>query len=114
MSFKKGGINLKFDRSEDIKFTWPKSPDMVLVEEIPSIKKESNNNSINFEINKREDDDNSDEEDILFDYERYNITSIRNEVIRDFKFIEDNEVEMEDNKIITKDYDYYKAFDFFN
>lgn len=114
MSFKKGGINLKFDGSEDIKFTWPKSPDMVLVEEIPSIKKESNNNSINFEINKREDDDNSDEEDILFDYERYNITSIRNEVIRDSKFIEDNEIEMEDNKIITKDYDYYKAFDFFN
>ena len=87
---------------------------MVLVEEIPSIKKESNNNSINFEINKREDDDNSDEEDILFDYERYNITSIRNEVIRDSKFIEDNEVEMEDNKIITKDYDYYKTFNFFN
>ena len=62
---------------------------MVLVEEIPSIKKESNNNSINFEINKREDDDNSDEEDILFNCERYNIASIRNEVIRDSKFIED-------------------------
>ena len=87
---------------------------MVLLEEIPGIKKESNINSINFEINKREDDDDSDEEDILFDYERYNITSIRNEVIRDSKFIEDNDIEMEDNKIITKGYDYYNAFNFFD
>ena len=59
---------------------------MILVEEIPSIKKESNNNSINFEFNKREDDDDSYEEDKLFDYERYHITSIRNEVIIDSKF----------------------------
>ena len=87
---------------------------MFLVEEIPSIKKESNNNIINFELNKREDYDDSDEEDFLFDYERYNITSIRNEVIRDSKFIEDNKLEMEDNKIITKGYDYYNAFNFFD
>ena len=25
MSFKKGGINLKFEGSEDIKFIWPKN-----------------------------------------------------------------------------------------
>ena len=49
ISFKKGGINLKFDGLEDIKFTWPKIPDMVLVEEIPSLKMESNNN-INFDL----------------------------------------------------------------
>jgi len=86
---------------------------MVLVEEIPSLKNESNNNSINFKFNKKEDYDDFDEEDILFDYERYNINSIRDEVIRESKFIEDDKVEMEDNKIINKDIEYYKAFNYF-
>lgn len=44
---------LKFDGYEDIKFTWPKISDMVLVEEIPNLKRESNDNTINFD--KKED-----------------------------------------------------------
>ena len=113
ISFKKGGINLKFDGSEDIKFMWPKIPNMILIEEIPSLKKETNNN-INFDFDNKEDiEDFEEEEDILFDYERYNINSIRNEVIRDSKIKIDEDVEMEDAQSINKDYEYYQSYNFF-
>ena len=41
-SFKKGGINLNLDGSEDYNFIWPRQPDLILVEDILN-KKEANN-----------------------------------------------------------------------
>ena len=86
---------------------------MILVEEIPSLKMESNYN-INFDFDNKEDvEDFEEEEDILFDYERYNINSIRNEVIKDSKIKIDEDVEMEDAQSINKNYEYYQTYNFF-
>ena len=110
-SFKKGGITLKNDASEDIIFQWPKTPDMILIEDIPQIKNENNFNGLNLNNEEYEYDS---EEDILFDYERYSISSIRKEVIKGIKnnnIYED--IEIDDEEINSKNYDFYLAFGYF-
>ena len=54
---------------------------MILLEDIPCLKKNCDDNCI-MDMDKK-DDDNDSEEDILFNYERYNMECIRNEVIKD-------------------------------
>ena len=110
-SFKKGGITLKNDASEDIIFQWPKTPEMILIEDIPQIKNENNFNGLNLNTEEYENDS---EEDILFDYERYSISSIRKEVIKGIKnnnIYED--IEIDDEEINSKNYDFYQAFGYF-
>ena len=110
-SFKKGGIILSNDGSEDIIFQWPKTPDMTLIEDIPQLKNENNFNVLNLNTEEQENDS---EEDILFDYERYNISSIRKEVIKNIKssnICED--VEMDDEEVNSKNYNYYQACGYF-
>ncbi len=65
-SFKKGGINLKFDGSEDLVFDWPKNPDMILIEKIPSLSMNNNiENFMEFNIKKNNNINESDsDEDI--------------------------------------------------
>ena len=46
-SFKKAGINLKLDGSEDILFNWPKQPEILLIEDTIKIKNELFTNEIN-------------------------------------------------------------------
>ena len=61
-----------------------------------------------------EEKENVSEEDIIFDYERYNISSIRKEVIKNIKsynICED--VEMDDEEVNSKNYNYYLAFGHF-
>lgn len=41
-SFKKCGINLKFDWSEGNYFDWPKNPNMVLLGNLPSLRVNNN------------------------------------------------------------------------
>lgn len=49
-SFKKAGLNLKLDGSEDISFNWPKPSDMILIEDLPSLRKNNEIKSINYNI----------------------------------------------------------------
>ena len=61
-----------------------------------------------------EEQENDSEEDILFYYKRYNISSIRKEVIKNIKsynICED--VEMDDEEVNSKNYNYYQAFEYF-
>ena len=99
-SFKKGGINLKKDGSEDVIFNWPKLPDMVLIEDLPSLKKENTFNDLN--LNSEDSEDNED-----------NITTIRKEVIKRLrKNYSGEDIEIDDDEILKKDYKYYKALRF--
>ena len=113
-SFKKGGINLKLDGSEDYHFIWPKKPDLILIEDIPNKKEVNNEQKIDvfFQGKIGNDDENVEEEDILFDYDRYNISSIRKEVLNDLSKKKElnSEMDIEEDDYHTKDYDYYKAF----
>ena len=84
---------------------------MKLIEDIPQIKNENNLNVLNLNTEEQENDS---EEDILFDYERYNISSIRKEVIKNIKsynICED--VEMNDEEVNSNNYNYYLAFGHF-
>ena len=113
-SFKKGGIILKNDGTEDELFIWPKSPDYILIEDLPELKNEKTFNVFNLNSQDSEDsgNDGSDGyEDVLFDYDRYSISSIRKEVVKNLRInnsIEDIEIDDEDN--LTKNYEYYEAF----
>ena len=79
LSFKVGGINLKLDGSEDSMFQWPKTPDMVLVEDIPESNKK-NGNDMNLDLDEPSKKEKV-EEDIPFDTNTYNLNSIRNDVM---------------------------------
>ena len=63
-SFKKGGINIKMNGTEDNCFDWPKNPNMVIVEKLPEYNMELDMNSKNLI---KGNDSNSDD-DILFNY----------------------------------------------
>ena len=63
-SFKKGGITLSNDGFEDIIFQQPKTPDMILIEDIPQLKNENNFNVLNLNTEEQENDL---VEDILLD-----------------------------------------------
>ena len=119
-SFKKGGIILNMDGSEDYYFNWPKQPDLTFVEDFTDKSGINNNNKIDFyfqEKNNNEEIQNDDEEeDILFDYDRYSISSIRKEVLDDNiskKNDTNSEMDIEESDYITKDYNYYKAYGLF-
>ena len=107
-SFKKAGLNLKLNGSEDLAFNWPKQSDMILIEDLPSLKKNNEINSFNYNFIKN-DESEEEIEDYLFDSNRYRIENIRKQVINDLKKTE-NDIEMDD---CIKDYDYYQAFDYF-
>ena len=110
LSFKKAGINLLNDGSEDMLFTWPKQSDVILIEDLPALK---NNNFINNSINQKlKGNEDSDEEndDILFNHYRYSINGIKEEVNNDLNNKYENELDIED---CCKDYNYYKALGYF-
>ena len=113
-SFKKGGIILKNDGTEDELFIWPKSPDYILIEDLPELKNEKTFNVFNLNSQDSEDsgNDGSDgDEDVLFDYDRYSISSIRKEVVKNLRINYSNEdIEIDDEDNLTKNYEYYEAF----
>ena len=110
-SFKKGGINLKFDGTEDIHFDWPKSPNMLLVEKLPNLT--INNNIENYmELNIKENNisnESDNDDDILFNYERYSLKEVRKEVILQMS----NDINVYEEELISKDYNYYKSYGYF-
>ena len=113
LSFKKAGINLNLNGSEDVLFNWPKQPEMLLIEDIKKIKQNNFTNHINYEnnsINNYEDKDS--DNDILFDYDRYDIKNIRNEVYNDLKDSRDSKMDIDeiDFNNLEKDYNYYYSF----
>ena len=113
LSFKKAGINLNLNGSEDVLFNWPKQPEMLLIEDIKKIKQNNFTNHINFEnnsINNYEDKDS--DNDILFDYDRYDIKNIRNEVYNNLKDSKDSKMDIDeiDFNNLEKDYNYYYSF----
>ena len=81
---------------------------MILIEDLPSLKKNNEINSFNYNFIKN-DESEEEIEDYLFDSNRYRIENIRKQVINDLKKTE-NDIEMDD---CIKDYDYYQAFDYF-
>ena len=113
LSFKKAGINLNLNGSEDVLFNWPKQPEMLLIEDIKKIKQNNFTNHINYEnnsINNYEDKDS--DNDILFDYDRYDIKNIRNEVYNNLKDSKDSKMDIDeiDFNNLEKDYNYYYSF----
>ena len=69
-SFKKVGINLSFDCSEDYNLIWPKQSDLILVEDIHNKKEPNNEQKINFYFRGKSDNNyeyDEDEKDFLFD-----------------------------------------------
>ena len=110
-SFKKGGINLKFDGTEDIHFEWPKSPNMLLVEKLPTINKNNNiENYMELDIKENNISSESDsDDDILFNYERYSLKEVRNEVLLQMS----NEINDCEEESTFKDYNYYKSYGYF-
>jgi len=83
LSFKVGGINLKMDGSEDSMFQWPKTPDMVLVEDLPQMNQKIDN-EMNLDLSESSKSERIDE-DIPFDTTKYNINTIRNDVLNALK-----------------------------
>lgn len=83
-SLKKVGINLKLDDSEDTLFNCPKQPEMLLIEDTKKIKNELFTYEINFEndLNNSGNICNSEDDDIMFDYDQYSIKTIRKEVFK--------------------------------
>lgn len=71
------GLNLKLDGSEDFSFNWPKPQDMILIEDLPSLRKNNEINNINYNIINN-DENEEEQEDILFDYNRYSIEILEN------------------------------------
>ena len=113
LSFKKGGINLKLDGSEDSLFNWPRHPEMVLIEDIQNKSfKDSKTNEIVYDTNFISNADLDSEDDVLFDYERYSIKSIRKEVYKNLKKGQQSMQDSEENEFnnIEKDYNYYYSF----
>jgi hypothetical protein len=82
-AFKKGGINLNLDGSEDYLFKWPKMPDMVLVEDLPSLKKKKEFHTMNIDFNEPSEKEEIEQKEIVFDNKRYSISSIRKDIIND-------------------------------
>lgn len=105
---------MNLDGSEDYHFIWPKQPDLILIEDIPNKKEVNNDQKIDFFFQGKigNDDEYDEEEDILFGYDRYNISSIRKEVLNDLlkKKELNSEMDIEEDDYHTKDYDYYNAF----
>ena len=113
-SFKKAGINLKLDGSEDNLFTWPKQPEMLLIEDTKKIKNELFNNEINFEndLNNSGNFCDSEDDDIMFDYDRYSIKTIRMEVFKNLSEKLESKMDIDDIELnaIEKDYNYYYSY----
>ena len=65
-SFKKAGINLNLDGSEDYLFHWPKTPDMVLVEDLRNLNKKKEF-IIDLDFDESTERDDSKKEEISFD-----------------------------------------------
>ena len=106
-SFKKGGINLKFDGTEDIHFDRPKSPNMLLVGKLPKL---NIKNYMELDIKENNISSESDsDDDILFAYEWYSLKEVRNEVLLQIS----NEINDCEEESTFKDYNYYKAYDYF-
>ena len=106
-SFKKAGINLKLDNSEDYMFNWPKQPDYILIEDLKKNKGDNLTDSIDYSNENINPEISDSEEDILFDYDRYDIKCIRQEV-KDSLSEKDNILD-EDEKF-EKNYNYYYSY----
>ena len=106
-SFKKAGINLKLDNSEDYMFIWPKQPDYILIEDLKKNNLDNLTGSIDYSSENINSENRDSEKDILFDYDRYDIKWIRKEV-KDSLTEKDN-ISDEDEKF-QKDYNYYSYF----
>ena len=114
-SFKKGGINLNLDGTEDYLFQWPKTPDMVLVEDLPIMKKKKEFD-MGLDFDEPNEKDEIKQEDIILDKSRYSISAIRNDILYDEKtnnVIEDDNIFDNSKNIENKNFDYYNAFGFF-
>ena len=91
-------------------FTCPKLSNNVFIEDLSSlISNNLINNSINYNL-KEKDDWDDENYNILFDYLRYSIKSIREKVINDLKNKYENELDIDD---YNKGYDYYEIFGYF-
>ena len=106
-SFKKAGINLKLDNSEDYMFNWPKQPDYILIEDLKKNKGDNLTDSIDYSNENINPEISDSEEDILFDYDRYDIKCIKQEV-KDSLSEKDNILD-EDEKF-EKNYNYYYSY----
>ena len=84
---------------------------MLLVEKLPNLT--INNNIENYmELNIKENNisnESDNDDDILFNYERYSLKEVRKEVILHMS----NDINVYEEESISKDYNYYKSYGYF-
>lgn len=102
---------------DSFNFNWPKQPVLIFIEDILNKKEKNNNQKIDLHFQEEIDfnDVEEEEEDILFDYDRYSNNNIRKVVLEDLSKINDlnSKMDIDEEEFVTKDYDYYKCFGLF-